>query len=236
MHTKPTLFLDTETTGLNPKTQSIIEIACYQTIGPLPTTPHFHHYVNTDTPIEKGAQKVHGITHAMLKDKPKFSELADALMAYITGHTVVIHNAPFDVAFINQELKRCGHRIKDIRKICTIIDSLPIARKTHPHQKNNLDALCKRYQIDGSHRQLHGALLDTKLLAQVYWAMIETQSELTPNLPETAPDYHCSTPPPQQQPHIAPTAQEKQAHQTLMSLLKDPISAQAWAINENEDA
>jgi DNA polymerase III subunit epsilon len=175
------VFLDTETTGLDPKKERLIEIACYQTNeSGGATNQHLHHYMNPEQTISYGAEKVHGLNNAMLKDKPLFSTIAQELIDFISGKTVVAHNAPFDVGFINAELKRCKHKVKDITRICTIIDSLSVAKKKHPKARNSLDALCKRYQVNNSERTLHGAMLDAKLLAQVYSLMMREQTTLAP--------------------------------------------------------
>lgn len=172
------IALDTETTGLNAAEHAIIEIGCvhWSHQGPLDKT--FHQYLNPGRAIDEGATRIHGITLEQLKGKPSFYEVADALLAEIEGRNIVIHNAAFDVGFINSELRRCQHKIRDIRKHANIIDSWTLAKEKHPGQRNNLDALCKRYQINNASRTLHGALLDAHLLAQVYAAMRQEQTEL----------------------------------------------------------
>jgi len=174
------VVLDTETTGLEvSQGHRLIEIGCVEIMHRRTTDQTFHHYINPERDIDAGAQEVHGIRSEDLEDKPKFSTIADDLIQYIKGAELVIHNASFDVGFINAELVRAKHKVTDIRECCTIIDSLSQARKMHPGQINSLDALCKRYKIDNSHRELHGALLDAQILADVYLAMTGGQTTLS---------------------------------------------------------
>jgi DNA polymerase-3 subunit epsilon len=173
------IVLDTETTGLEPaEGHRIIEIGCVELIDRRLTGNNFHQYLQPDREIDAGAIEVHGITNEFLIDKPHFTDVVDDFAAYIIGAELVIHNAPFDVGFINHELKLCGweRRVVDL---CQVLDTLTLARKMHPGQKNNLDALCRRYQIDNTHRELHGALLDAEILADVYLAMTGGQVTLS---------------------------------------------------------
>jgi len=173
------IVLDTETTGLKPTDgHRMIELGCIELVNRQFTGNHFHYYFNPERKIDRGAEAVHGISLSFLQDKPKFIELVDDFINYIEGAELIIHNAPFDLGFLNNELKLVNHKITSIRKICHVIDTLPMARKLHPGQKNNLDALCRRYEIDNSNRELHGALLDSELLARVYLAMTGGQSNL----------------------------------------------------------
>jgi len=171
------IVLDTETTGLEPDLgHRIIEIGCVELMNRRPTGRTFHHYLNPDRDIDKGALEVHGITLEALQGKPRFGDVAEELMTFISGAELVIHNAAFDVAFLDAELKRHATAApafegKLIAAECRVLDTLALARKMHPGQRNNLDALCKRYEIDNSHRELHGALLDARILADVYLAM-----------------------------------------------------------------
>jgi DNA polymerase III subunit epsilon len=171
------IVLDTETTGLEPELgHRIIEIGCVELLNRRPTGRTFHHYLNPDRDIDKGALEVHGITMEQLQNKPRFADVVDEFMAFISGAELVIHNAAFDVAFIDAELKRHAtiapsYAGRVVNNECRVLDSLALARQMHPGQRNNLDALCKRYSIDNSHRELHGALLDARILADVYLAM-----------------------------------------------------------------
>lgn len=172
------IVLDTETTGLEPKEgHNIIEIGCVEMDNRRLTGRTYHQYVKPDRDIEEEAIAVHGITNESLVDKPKFAEITEEFIEFIRGANLVIHNAAFDVGFIDKELERNGYpeRVADI---CTVTDSLKLAREKHPGQKNNLDALCRRYGIDNSHRELHGALLDSEILADVYLMMTGGQTSL----------------------------------------------------------
>src|SRR5690242_3408439 len=178
------IVLDTETTGLEPELgHRIIEIGCVEILNRRRTGRTFHQYLNPEREVEKGALEVHGITAEFLADKPRFADIAEDLMAFISGAELVIHNAAFDVAFLDYEFKRHAAVAPqfDGRRIaaeCRVLDTLALARDMHPGQRNNLDALCKRYEIDNSHRELHGALLDARILADVYLAMTGGQSAL----------------------------------------------------------
>ena len=171
-------MLDTETTGLSARLgDRIIEVGCVELLSRTVTERHFHHYVNPGRDIEEGALKVHGITKEFLLDKPKFTEIAKQFLDYVQGADLVIHNADFDVEFLNMELALAGFgKISD--HVSSIIDSLAMARELHPGKKNSLDALCERYTVNNAHRTLHGALLDARLLAEVYLAMTRGQESL----------------------------------------------------------
>ena len=173
------IILDTETTGLEPSEgHRIIEIGCVEMIGRRLTGNTFHQYLQPDREIDAGAIEVHGITNEFLTDKPRFADIAEDFIAYIRGAELVIHNAPFDVGFINHELTLC-HWQEQVADLCPVLDTLTLARRLHPGQKNNLDALCRRYEIDNTHRELHGALLDAEILADVYLAMTGGQVALS---------------------------------------------------------
>ena len=177
------VVLDTETTGLEVGLgHRVIEIGCVEVLNRPPTGRHFHQYLNPERDIDAGAAAVHGITLEKLKDKPRFAEVAERFLEFVEGAELVIHNAPFDVAFLDSELKiwakAAGSKPFTVRSRCTVLDTLALAREMHPGQRNGLDALCKRYAIDNSHRQLHGALLDARILADVYLAMTGGQSAL----------------------------------------------------------
>ena len=173
------IVLDTETTGLEwEQDHRIIEIGCVELIDRRYTGNNFHQYLQPDRMIDAGAIEVHGITNEFLQDKPRFTDIIDDLMQYLEGADLVIHNAPFDVGFLNYELRRCESKFGTLESHCGITDSLVMARKKHPGQRNSLDALCSRYQIDNSKREKHGALLDAEILADVYLAMTGGQRSL----------------------------------------------------------
>jgi DNA polymerase-3 subunit epsilon len=174
------VVLDTETTGLEvSQGHRIIEIGCVEILHRRTTDQQYHQFLNPEREIDAGAQEVHGISLEFLADKPSFLNVADDFIEFVADAELIIHNASFDVGFINAELKLAGHKITDIHKCCKVIDSLSMARKMHPGQKNNLDALCRRYDIDNSHRELHGALLDAQILADVYLALTGGQTSLS---------------------------------------------------------
>lgn len=173
------IVLDTETTGLEPtQGHRIIEIGCVELVNRRKTDNNFHVYLNPEREIEDGAFDVHGISNEFLADKPKFADVAQELIEFIRDSELVIHNAPFDVGFLNAELKKLGRKWGKIDDYCQVVDTLLLAREKHPGQKNNLDALCKRYEIDNSKRDLHGALLDAQILLDVYLAMTGGQETL----------------------------------------------------------
>ena len=176
------IVLDTETTGLEPELgHRIIEIGCVELVNRRVTGRTFHRYLNPERAIDEGAMAVHGIKRADLDDKPKFAEVAEELISFISDAELVIHNAAFDVAFLDAELARlapaggsfAGRSVTGgaVATLCRVLDTLTLARSMHPGQRNNLDALCKRYSVDNSRRDLHGALLDAQILADVYLAM-----------------------------------------------------------------
>jgi len=173
------VVLDTETTGLNPREgHRIIEIGCVELIGRRLTNNTFHVYMNPGRMIDDGAIEVHGITNEFLQDKPRFEDIVDDYLAFTEGAELIIHNAPFDVGFLNNELAKLKGAKKTVEDHSTVFDTLPFARKKHPGARASLDALCKRYGIDNSHRELHGALLDAEILAEVYLAMTGGQFSL----------------------------------------------------------
>ncbi|HEX9628273.1 MAG TPA: DNA polymerase III subunit epsilon [Acidiferrobacterales bacterium] len=173
------IVLDTETTGLEPSQgHRIIEIGAVEMVNRRLTGNRFQQYLNPDREIDAGAIEVHGITDEMLADKPRFADIAEDFLAFVGDAELIIHNAPFDVGFINQELKLTGAALADIASRCAVLDTLKLARSQHPGQKNDLDSLCRRYSIDNSQRTLHGALLDAEILADVYLAMTGGQTAL----------------------------------------------------------
>lgn len=173
------IVLDTETTGLSPEDgHRIIEIGGVELLGRKLTGNRFHAYLNPEREIDRGAVDVHGLDNAFLADKPLFGQIAADFIAFVEGAELIIHNAPFDVGFINAELKRLDGGARALGDYCGILDTLAMARKKHPGQRNSLDALCKRYNVNNSHRELHGALLDAEILADVYLAMTGGQADL----------------------------------------------------------
>jgi DNA polymerase-3 subunit epsilon len=174
------IVLDTETTGLEPADgHRIIEIGCVELVNRRLTGNHYHQYLQPDRQIDPGAVEVHGITNEFLQEKPRFADVVEDLIAFVRGSELVIHNAPFDVGFLNHELNLLGGGWPPVAEICGVLDTLTMARRLHPGQKNNLDALCKRYGIDNSQREKHGALLDAEILADVYLAMTGGQVALS---------------------------------------------------------
>lgn len=173
------VVLDTETTGLEPERgHRIIEVGCVEIVNRRPTGRTWHQYMNPQRPVDPGAVEVHGITNEFLADKPVFGDLVDDLITFLDGAELVIHNAPFDVGFVNHELKLIDGASPGIEARCDILDTLEMARERHPGQRNSLDALCKRYDIDNTNRTLHGALLDARILTDVYLAMTGGQVTL----------------------------------------------------------
>jgi DNA polymerase-3 subunit epsilon len=173
------LVLDTETTGLEPSEgHRVIEIGCVEVVERQLTKANFHRYLQPDREIDAGAVAVHGISNAFLADKPRFADIAEELIEYLRGAELVIHNAAFDVGFLNHELSLWRPDAPRIEDLCTVVDTLALARQRHPGQRNSLDALCRRYEVDNSRRDLHGALLDAEILADVYLTMTGGQVAL----------------------------------------------------------
>ena len=174
------IVLDTETTGLEPSEgHRIIEIGAVELFNRRHTGRSFHQYLQPDRHIDEGAVEVHGITTDFLADKPRFVDVVEDFLEFIRDAELIIHNAPFDVGFINHELRLLGASWGSLDRYCHVLDTLALARKLHPGQKNSLDALCKRYSVDNSRRELHGALLDAEILADVYLAMTGGQGNLS---------------------------------------------------------
>ena len=219
------IVLDTETTGLEPSEgHRIIEIGCVELINRRASSNRYQQYINPGREIDAGAIEVHGITNETLADKPKFADIANDFLEFVKGTELIIHNAPFDVGFINNELalmngKGTAPRIEDH---CTIVDTLKLARTMHPGQKNDLDSLCKRYSVDNSSRTLHGALLDAEILADVYLAMTGGQTGLfeDPRGPAIAgapmPEIRRLDPNRPRLPVITASAEESAAHQAWL--------------------
>jgi len=174
------IIVDTETTGLEPEQgHRIIEIGCVEVLNRRPTGKTFHRYIQPDREVDPGALEVHGITNEFLLNQPRFAEIAAELIEFISGAELIIHNAPFDVAFLDAEFARLPASKQRVTELCSVLDTLALARKLHPGQRNNLDALCKRYGVDNSNREFHGALLDARILLDVYLAMTGGQGALT---------------------------------------------------------
>jgi DNA polymerase-3 subunit epsilon len=173
------IVLDTETTGLDPlRGDRLVEIGCVEIFNRMPTGQTFHVYINPERDMPQEAFAVHGLSSEFLADKPLFAAIADEFLAFIEGAELVIHNAAFDVGFLDNELRLLGPQYGKLADRCTIEDTLLLARQRFPGQRNSLDALCKRFDVDNTHRQLHGALLDAQLLAEVYIGLTSGQSEI----------------------------------------------------------
>jgi DNA polymerase-3 subunit epsilon len=173
------VVLDTETTGLEAAAgHRIIEIGCVELVNRRYTSKTFHRYINPDRTVDAGALAVHGIDDEFLSRQPRFAEVADEFIAFVRGAELIIHNADFDVDFINHELARLDGGQRNIRECCQVLDTLAMARRMHPGQRNSLDALAKRYAVDNSKRDLHGALLDAQILAEIYLSMTGGQASL----------------------------------------------------------
>jgi DNA polymerase-3 subunit epsilon len=225
------IFLDTETTGLDPaQGHRIIEIAAVEVVNRRLTNNHFHVYLNPDREIDIGAQQVHGISLEFLQDKPRFPEITDEFLKFIAGGELIIHNAPFDVGFLNMELGLISRG--KLEECCVgIIDTLKMAKEMRPGQRNNLDALCRVYGVDNSSRTLHGALLDAELLADVYLAMTRGQESLMMDIVEAPSATGLETVSVRTQPlKVIPADEsELQAHQEyLVGLDKAAGGASLW--------
>lgn len=223
------IILDTETTGLlTTAGHRIIEIGCVEMVNRRFTGRRLHYYVNPQRPVDKEALTVHGLTDEFLKDKPLFSTIIEELLQFISGAELIIHNAAFDIGFLNYELELLKHQAAPIERHCKVIDTLLLARHKHPGQSNSLDALCKRYQVDNSNRDLHGALIDAQLLGQVYLALTGGQEQLfaTDSLETAAPMAEIiqrGDPLKTQRqplPVIPPTLEDLEHHQAFLALLK----------------
>jgi len=228
------IILDTETTGLETSQgHRIIEIGCVEMINRRLTSNHWHHYVNPDREVDGGAYNVHGISNEFLQDKPRFSELVDSFVDYIRGAELIIHNAPFDIGFLNYEMSLLEQPGPAIQDICTVLDTLVMARQKHPGQKNNLDALCRRYEIDNSARTLHGALLDSEILAEVYLLMTGGQTALSLEADEEEEQQDKLLQletglPPQDLPVWAVSESDLKKHQDYLQFLEKKAGSYSW--------
>jgi DNA polymerase III subunit epsilon len=238
------VVLDTETTGLEPElNHRVIEIGCVELVNRRPSGRTFHRYLNPERDIDDGALAVHGIARTDLDGQPRFAEIVEELLLFIGGAELVIHNAAFDVAFLDAELARLPGEPRQVASVCQVLDTLALARELHPGQRNSLDALCKRYDIDNSARELHGALLDARILADVYLAMTGGQSALplAEHEPPRAADGTRTVRAPLRAavplPVVAATAEELQAHEAMLAVITKASGGRClWATNEPRDA
>jgi DNA polymerase-3 subunit epsilon len=230
------IILDTETTGLEPSEgHRIIEIGCVELVGRRLTGNNFHQYVNPDRDIDSGAVEVHGITTESLKDKPRFADIVSDFLDYVRGAELIIHNAPFDVGFLNHEfglIAAAGGNAARIEDHCGVVDTLKLARSMHPGQKNDLDSLCRRYSVDNTQRTLHGALLDAEILADVYLAMTGGQATLFEEMRSPlqggtqAAEIRRFAPKRTRLPVVAPSAEELAAHERWLDDLEKQSNGQ----------
>ena len=229
------IILDTETTGLRVEDgHRIIEIGCIEMLNRKITDNHFHYYLNPEREIDAGALAVHGISNDFLQDKPLFSHIAKSFIDYISDAEVIIHNAPFDVSFLNNELSLLRQDWQSLTDYCQVTDTLQMARRLHAGQRNSLDALCKRYDIDNSNRQLHGALLDAEILGHVYLAMTGGQGHLlfddvSPNplaegVKEVSPQLQSQTP------VLYANPEELARHETFLVSLVKKSQVDLWSV------
>jgi DNA polymerase-3 subunit epsilon len=235
------IVLDTETTGLEHRQgHRIIEIGCVELINRKLTGNNYHQYINPTRDIDQGAMEVHGITNEFLTDKPVFSDIGQGMMDYLHGAELIIHNAAFDVGFLDAELERFDPQAPRIADVCGVHDTLLQARKMFPGQRNDLDSLCRRFDINNSHRELHGALLDAEILADVYLAMtggqssliLESNSSRDHGANKSAPKVNFAT---LDLPLVQATNEEKQSHVEWLSRLDEKVDDQCvWSrLNSN---
>ncbi len=223
------IILDTETTGIRVEEgHRVIEIGCVEMIDRKFTGRHYHQYINPQREVELGALQVHGISNEFLEDKPVFSAIVDDFMTFIAGAELIIHNAPFDLGFLNAELKQARQPAwRSIQAHCTVVDTLPMARQIHVGQRNTLDALCKRYGVDNTKREFHGALLDAHLLAQVYLAMTGGQGSFFDSLSHHTTTQHlaantAAVPVGQHQLYVLQaTDEENEAHARYLARMRE---------------
>jgi DNA polymerase-3 subunit epsilon len=239
------VVLDTETTGLEPElNHRVIEIGCVELVNRRPSGRTFHHYLNPEREIDEGALAVHGIVRTDLDGQPRFAEIAEELLGFIGGAELVIHNAAFDVAFLDAELARLPGEPRQVAGLCQVLDTLALARELHPGQRNSLDALCKRYDIDNSTRELHGALLDARILADVYLAMTGGQGALALSEADVSEHTQGSARAPRTPlrlavalPVPAASPEELAAHEVMLTLIARASGGRVlWAVLEPRDA
>jgi len=226
------VILDTETTGLSwERGCRVVEIGCVEFVERRPTGRTFHRYLNPDCDFEPGAQEVTGLTLDFLADKPRFAEIVDEFLAFIEGAELIIHNAAFDVGFLDHELKLCGTHYGCLAHRCNVEDTLLLARKRYPGQRNSLDALCRRLGVDNAHRQLHGALLDAQLLAEVYIGLTSGQSDL--GFGDAAADLAADVLPfeidlSRPRPCVQVSAGDREAHEARLAVLRKKAGSAVW--------
>lgn len=227
------IVLDTETTGLDPEQgHRIIEIGCVEIVNRRVTDKRYQQFINPEREIDTGATNVHGITSDDLQGKPVFADIAEEFVTFVRGSELVIHNAPFDVGFLDAELERLGRAWGQTTDYCTVFDTLKLAREVHPGQRNALDPLCRRYEIDITHRDLHGALLDAELLAEVYLAMTGGQGALELDSAHRSADEHRTGSQRGDTKRklvvVAPTSDEFDAHQHQLGLIDEASGNCLW--------
>jgi DNA polymerase III subunit epsilon len=227
------IVLDTETTGLSwERGNRVVEIGCVELVERRPTGRTFQRYLNPERDFEPGAQEVTGLTWDFLADKPKFAEVAEEFLAFVDGAELVIHNAAFDLGFLDYEFSRLGSHYGRLHERCRVEDSLAMARQRYPGQRNSLDALCRRLGVDCSHRQLHGALLDAQLLAEAYLALTSGQSEIGfSSAVETVQvaiatigEGALAT----SRPRVSVTSEEALAHEARLAVLRKKAAVCVW--------
>lgn len=236
------IVLDTETTGLEPSQgHRIIEIGCVELDQRRLTGRHFHQYIKPEREIDEAAQEVHGISLEFLADKPVFALIADEFLSFVRGAELLIHNAPFDIGFLDAELARLGPSYGRMSDYCQVTDTLTMARRKHPGQRNSLDALCKRYDVDNSQRDLHGALLDAEILADVYLLMSGGQTDLSLGSEEVETEVDQELRPQQITREglslkvIQAESAEREAHQQLLARIHKSSGQRClWLMQENE--
>lgn len=227
------VVLDTETTGIGHESgHRIIEIGCVELDDRKLSNKHFHVYLNPQREVEEGAFRVHGLSTEFLQDKPFFKDIVTEFIHFIEGAELIIHNAPFDLGFLNAELKRIKSSVQ-ISDLCSICDTLVLAREKHPGQRNHLDALCKRYEIDNSNRSLHGALLDAEILASVYLAMTSGQANLFDEKVELSSDTQMTLSHSIEQlasgsPVLLASPEELQKHEEFIQFLVKKAATDLW--------
>ena len=233
------VVLDTETTGLSwDKGNRVVEIGCVELVERRPTGRTFQRYLKPDCVFEPGAQEVTGLTLEFLADKPKFEEVVEEFLAFIEGAELVIHNAAFDLGFLDYELGRIGAHLGCVRDRCNVEDSLELARQRFPGQRNSLDALCRRLGVDNSHRHLHGALLDAQLLAEAYLALTSGQGEIgfaaAEDPARAVVAQFAATGGPR--PRIMATVEDLAAHDARLAVLRKKAGRAVWDVLLEEDA